>query len=307
MITKPLIARDPARNARRRRRWVRRSVQQRAGQRRRGWLGWLRRHRGLGWCDRCGWCRRRCGTPLRRCWRLVERRQLVGRLAPVVRRARVRPVKPGQAERPIGRVGGQGGRGAAGAAGGRGGKAGGSGDAGGRAAVPRGLVPHRSRRGPARRARALTRSPSKPTPAPASAKGRSSGRRPGWGREVPISSGARRLLEERAVERSGHGRDRLARVLRDRRRHAERHGQPHPGPVDAQGDGRAAGGVHRLGDCGERQALQRLLPEPGADQDLGQRVLLRRVDVAGHGLDPRVVTWGVNSSGMAGADQATTT
>ena len=73
------------------------------------------------------------------------------------------------------------------------------------------------------------------------------------------------VLEGRAVERDGDGRARLARILRRRGRDAEWHRQSRERPFEAEGDGRAARRVRRLGDRRERQAVQRLLREPRHD------------------------------------------
>ena len=65
---------------------------------------------------------------------------------------------------------------------------------------------------------------------------------------------------------------------------------------NAESDGRAADRVRRLGDRRERQAVQRLLPEPRHDEDRRQRILVRRIDVASHGRAIRASSPGASTA-----------
>ena len=84
------------------------------------------------------------------------------------------------------------------------------------------------------------------------------------------------------IEFGGDGRDRIARLLRHRRRHAERQRQSFD-DVGPRGDGEAAARVRHLGDRRERQALQRVLPQPRYHEGRRQRILVRRIDGRRHG------------------------
>src|SRR5690606_1957458 len=109
-----------------------------------------------------------------------------------------------------------------------------------------------------------------------------------------------RLLPRRPLERSGDGGDRLARVLRRRRRNPRikrarsplgwRWGRPPR--------------LRRLGHRRERQALQRVLPEHRHDEGRGHGFSCGGLMAAGTAADPRMTTWGHTSSGSFSVNQA---
>ena len=73
------------------------------------------------------------------------------------------------------------------------------------------------------------------------------------------------------------------------------------------GDGQAAAGVRDLGDRRERQALQRLLPEPWTrPRSAANGFSCGGLMAEGTAGDPRITTWGLNSSGLLSADPTST-
>ena len=172
-------------------------------------------------------------------------------------------------------------------------------EAPGRAALARGETAGPAERSvaPAQRLRALARTcrvaglttwSSRRTPRTGSGMAPSSGLGPRGSREVPdLRLGRGRLLSERSVELGGHGRDRLLGILRRRRRHTGRHRR-----LPRRTRWRGLPRVHQLGHRRERQALQRVLPEPRHDEDRSQRIFVRRIDGRECRGDPRFTPWG---------------
>ena len=147
-------------------------------------------------------------------------------------------------------------------------------------------APARLRRPRARTPRAadLTRSPSRRTPTPGSKRAPSSGRRI-WAaaEKYPIFVWGEGGCSLNGLSNSAAmGEIASPRLLRHRRRHAERQ-RLSLDDVGPRGDGQAAARVRHLGDRREREALQRVLPEPRYDEDRRQRILVRRIDGRRHG------------------------